>query len=72
VGGNGVGLVKGLRCSCAAAATLIRIESGIAIVIGCMMLLLRETNRFSNCELRRAAPGSFTRLRTIAFIAGEA
>jgi hypothetical protein len=50
VGGDGVGLVVGLRCSCPAAPTLIRIESGIAIVIVRMMLLLREAIRFSNCD----------------------
>ena len=50
VGGDAVGLVEDLRCSCAAAATLIRIESGTAIVIARMMLLLREPIRSCNCD----------------------
>jgi hypothetical protein len=70
VGGGGVGLVEGLRCSCASTATLIRIESGIAIVIVRMMLLLRKPIRSGNCDgLLRV---SLTRLGTIAFIAGDA
>jgi hypothetical protein len=69
VGGEGVGLVEDLRCSCAAAATLIRIESGIAIVIVRMMLLLRGPIRCYCYGLLRV---SLTRLRTIAFIAGDA
>jgi hypothetical protein len=69
-GDGGVGLVEDLRCSCAAAATLIRIESGIAIVIVRMMLLFREPIRFCNCNgLVRV---SLTRLGTIASIAGDA
>jgi len=71
VGGDGgVGLVDDFRCSCAAATTLIRIESGIAIVIVRMMLLLSEPIRLSNCNgLVRV---SLTRLGTIASIVGDA
>lgn len=69
VGGDGVGLVEDFFCSCAAAATLIRIESGIAIVIVRMMLLLREPVHCNRDGLLRV---SLTRLQIIAFIAGDA